>query len=175
MSRRAVDAPVGISSPAFGQGEPMKFRPFALLWASLLMVGTAFAADTARVPRYNTPQPSSAHPAWTLVSQDALLARLAKQDPTLFVLDVRTPVEFAAGHVAGAVNIPVDQVAARLADVPRDKDVVLYCRAGVKSKEAAGLLERSGYKRLGHLEGDMNAWVANAHPIEKSPPAPVKP
>jgi rhodanese-related sulfurtransferase len=154
----------------------MKISQVLMLCAGFIVVGTTYAADTARVPRYNTPQPSSAHPAWTLVSQDALLARLAKQDPTLFVLDVRTPVEFAAGHVAGAVNIPHDQVAARLADVPRDKDVVLYCRAGVKSKAAADILERSGYKRLGHLEGDMNAWVANARPIEKSPPpAPVKP
>ena len=52
----------------------------------------------------------------------------------LFVLDVRTPEEFAAGHVPGAVNVPHDQLASRLAEVPKDKDVVLYCQSGTSRR-----------------------------------------
>lgn len=111
-----------------------------------------------------------AAPAATPLSEDALLARQAKHDASLFVLDVRTPEEFAAGHVPGAVNIPHDQVAARLADVPKNKDVVLYCRSGRRAGIAADTLAAAGYKRLFHLEGDMLAWTAQGRPVEKAAP-----
>lgn len=103
----------------------------------------------------------------TLVSQEVLLERQAKSDATVFVLDVRTPAEFAAGHVPDAVNIPHDQVAERLADVPKDKDVVVYCRSGRRSDLAAKVLSANGYTRVGHLEGDMQAWEAKGLPVEK--------
>src|SRR5512134_2665749 len=93
-----------------------------------------------------------------MVSQDALLERQQKGDASLVVLDVRTPDEYVAGHVPGAVNIPHDQVAARLAEVPKDKDVVIYCRSGRRTGLAAELLAANGYSRLGHLEGDILAW-----------------
>jgi len=83
------------------------------------------------------------------------------------VLDVRTPEEFAAGHVPGAVNISHEQLAARLAEVPKDKDVVLYCRSGKRAGMAADVLRANGYTRLSHLEGDMLAWSANGRPIAK--------
>lgn len=110
---------------------------------------------------------SAGEPAVSLVSQEALLARQQKGDPALFVLDVRTPEEFAAGHVPGAVNIPHEQVAARAADVPKDKDVVIYCRSGRRSALAAEALAAKGYTRLGHLDGDMLAWEAKGLPVER--------
>jgi rhodanese-related sulfurtransferase len=102
-----------------------------------------------------------------LVSQDTLLARQAKHDPELVVLDVRTPEEFATGHVPGAINVPHDQLAANLGKVPRDKDVVVYCRSGRRSDIATGILIENGYRRVSHLDGDMNAWIENARPLEK--------
>jgi rhodanese-related sulfurtransferase len=113
-------------------------------------------------------------PAVTPVSQDGLVARQAKHDASLFVLDVRTPEEYAAGHVPGATNIPFDQVPARLAEVPKDKDVVLYCRSGRRAGIAADTLAAAGYKRLFHLEGDMEGWTAQARPVER-PMVPAKP
>jgi rhodanese-related sulfurtransferase len=83
------------------------------------------------------------------------------------VLDVRTPEEFAAGHVPGAVNIPHEQVAARATDVPKDKDVRIYCRSGRRSALAAEALAAQGYTRLGHLDGDMMAWEAKGLPVER--------
>jgi len=102
-----------------------------------------------------------------LVSQDTLLARQAKHDPELVVLDVRTPEEFAAGHVPGAINVLHDQLAANLGKVPRDKDVVVYCRSGRRSDIATGILIENGYRRVSHLDGDMNAWIENARPLEQ--------
>jgi rhodanese-related sulfurtransferase len=100
------------------------------------------------------------------VSQDALAAAMNEGDDAPFVLDVRSPEEFVAGHVPGAVNVPYDQVATRLAEVPRDKDVVLYCRSGRRAGIAAQVLAQNGYTRLQHLEGDMPAWIAQGRPTE---------
>jgi rhodanese-related sulfurtransferase len=114
-------------------------------------------------------------PAMVPIGADQLAERLGKQDGTLFLLDVRSVEEFAEGHIAGAVNIPYDQVEARLAEVPKDKDVVLYCRSGRRAVIAADVLRSHRYPRLGHLEGDIQAWVAQGRPVARagdSPPAP---
>lgn len=107
-----------------------------------------------------------ADPTLGTVSPQALLERVAAEDRNLVVLDVRAPEEFAAGHVPGAVNIPYDQVAARLAEVPKDKDLVLYCRSGRRVAIAAEVLAQNGYTRLQHLEGDMPAWLAQGRATE---------
>ena len=97
-----------------------------------------------------------------LISQQALIERQQAGDEQLFVLDVRTPDEFASGHVPGAVNVPHDQVAAHLGMIPRDKDVVMYCRSGRRVMRAAEALAANGYTRLLHLDGDMSGWAQNA-------------
>lgn len=100
------------------------------------------------------------------LSQDAFLALAKSGDPAPFVLDVRAPEEFVTGYVPGAVNIPHEQVAARLAEVPKDRDVVLYCRSGRRAAMAAEVLAQHGYTRLKHLEGDMPAWIEQGRPTE---------
>jgi phage shock protein E len=85
------------------------------------------------------------------------------------VLDVRTPEEFAAGHVPGAINIPHTELAARVAELEgsRDSDIVVYCRTGKRAAEALGVLEKSGFKRLLHLEGDYTRWNEEKRPVVK--------
>ena len=100
------------------------------------------------------------------LSQDAVLALPKSGDAAPFVLDVRTPEEFVSGHVPGAVNIPYDQIAARLAEVPKDKDVVLYCRSGRRAGMAGEVLAENGYTRLQHLQGDIVAWQEQQRPLE---------
>jgi rhodanese-related sulfurtransferase len=100
------------------------------------------------------------------MSQDALLALPRSGDMAPFVLDVRTPEEYITGHLPGAVNIPHDQIAARLAEVPKDKTVVLYCRSGKRAGVAAEVLAENGYTKLQHLEGDMPAWIEKGRPVE---------
>ena len=72
------------------------------------------------------------------------------------LLDVRTEAEFGEGHIDGAVNIPVEALAARLAEVPGDRTVVVYCRSGRRSAHAAGIL-RAAAIRVRDL-GPMSAW-----------------
>lgn len=74
------------------------------------------------------------------------------------LVDVRTPEEFAAGHIAGAVNIPVQQLDRRMAELPaRDRPVVVYCRSGQRSRRAAHALREAGYAEV-HDLGPMTAW-----------------
>lgn len=76
-----------------------------------------------------------------------------------FLLDVRTPQEFAAGHVEGATNIPVQELEAKLASVPakKDQDVVVYCHSGRRSANAKQILEKAGWSKV-HDFGAMTNW-----------------
>lgn len=80
--------------------------------------------------------------------------RLVEAGATL--LDVRTVEEFGDGHLPGAVNIPVDELAARLGEVPEQRPVVVYCRSGNRSARAAKVLVEKGYQ-VRDL-GPMDAW-----------------
>ncbi len=137
--------------------------------AALLMVGAMSVAfmtiATAGEPAATAP--ASAAAAVAPMSQEALLEHQSRHPDHLFVLDVRTPQEYAEGHVPGAVNVPHDQLASRLAEVPKDKDVVLYCKSGRRAGIAADVLAANGYMRLSHLEGDMPAWIEKGRPVEK--------
>lgn len=74
------------------------------------------------------------------------------------LLDVRTVEEFRRGHLPGAINIPVQELDRRLAEVgPAARDVVVYCRSGSRSSRAAQLLREHGFTKVHNL-GPMTAW-----------------
>jgi rhodanese-related sulfurtransferase/DNA-binding transcriptional ArsR family regulator len=83
------------------------------------------------------------------------------------VLDVRPPEEYAAGHLPGAINIPVDQLSARLAKLPKRKEVVAYCRGPycLMSFDAVELLRRRGIKAR-RLQDGYPEWRAAGLPVE---------
>jgi rhodanese-related sulfurtransferase len=105
---------------------------------------------------------------WKETPAQELLQRQAAGEKILLV-DVRTPEEFAAGHVPGAINLPVDRITG---DEPQLKDwkqkpVVIYCRSGRRSAVAAATLEKAGYAKLEHLSGDMQGWEAAGRPVAR--------
>ena len=75
------------------------------------------------------------------------------------LLDVREDDEWDAGHVAGAVHIPLGQLAERADEVPDDHRVVVVCRSGVRSAHATAFLTASGHDAV-NLAGGMRAWAA---------------
>jgi phage shock protein E len=103
------------------------------------------------------------------IAADQLIERLAQKDAELVVLDVRTPEEFAAGHVSGAVNIPYDQLPNRIAEITnaKNKDIVVYCRTGRRAAIAEDTLAAHGFKRVMHLDGDMIKWNEEQRAVEK--------
>jgi rhodanese-related sulfurtransferase len=80
-------------------------------------------------------------------------------------LDVREDDEWDAGHIAGALHVPVGELGARLAEVPKDRVIVAVCRSGNRSAHVALALARAGY-RARNLAGGMKAWKRAGLPIE---------
>lgn len=76
----------------------------------------------------------------------------------MVLLDVRTPGEFAAGHVPGALNIPVDDLRGRLAEVPRGKALAVYCGVGLRAYVACRILDQEGFKTA-NLSGGFRTWM----------------
>lgn len=96
------------------------------------------------------------------ISARALADALAKGDVVL--VDVREPHEVDIASIPGSTLIPVGDVAARAREIPRDRDVVLYCRSGVRSARALQQLQALGFTRLRNLEGGILAWSDDVDP-----------
>jgi rhodanese-related sulfurtransferase len=78
------------------------------------------------------------------------------------VVDVRTSSEFAAGHIPGAVNVPVDELRTRLAEVPRDRSVATYCQVGMRGYLATRILRQHGYDAA-NLGGGYTTYRLHVH------------
>ena len=102
------------------------------------------------------------------VSFDELMARAGRGD--IVVLDTRPSSEYAAGHIAGAISVPVDELKRRLHRLPKHKEFVAYCRGPycVYADRAVELLRRSG-RRARRLVGGLPEWKAAGLPIRKEP------
>lgn len=85
------------------------------------------------------------------------------------VLDVRTPEEFASGRIDPAINIDVNgsDFEKKINSLDKNKTVLVYCLAGVRSKKAATILANKGFK-VYNLEGGIKAWSAQGLPVVKS-------
>ncbi|HEX5741191.1 MAG TPA: rhodanese-like domain-containing protein [Pilimelia sp.] len=82
-----------------------------------------------------------------------------------YLLDVREPDEWAAGHAPGAHHLPMMEVPARLAEVPRDRPVVVVCRSGNRSGQVIAYLQGHGFTNLRNLDGGMHAWAQERRPM----------
>ena len=83
------------------------------------------------------------------------------------LIDVRTPVEYAEGHVPGARLICLDTLEARAHEIPKDRDVYLICRSGARSAQALKYLSAAhGHERLINVAGGTMAWIAAGYPVE---------
>lgn len=85
------------------------------------------------------------------------------------LLDVRTPEEYASGHVPGAINIPHSEVQSRLAEIEpyREREVIVYCELGGRASIAAGILRAAGFEHVEHMQGDMSGWREKNLPVER--------
>ncbi len=84
------------------------------------------------------------------------------------VVDVRLPGEYAQGHIAGARNLPVDELFKHHAELALERDIVVVCRIGAISALGAEVLALLGGERVYNLEGGMEAWVRCGYPVERS-------
>ncbi|MFM7200645.1 MAG: rhodanese-like domain-containing protein [Myxococcota bacterium] len=118
---------------------------------------------TLSSPGENTTTSSTAPASLSSIDITALQQKL-KEQPNLNLIDVRTPEEFASGHVQGARNIPLDQLEARLEEVGA-APLYLICRSGNRSRQAGQLLVARGRSAI-NVEGGTSAWISAGNPVQ---------
>jgi rhodanese-related sulfurtransferase len=100
------------------------------------------------------------------IDSATLKSRLAAgQD--VYLIDIRTPGEVAQGAIPDAVHLPMHLLPLRLHDLPRDKDVVLYCRSGARSYHACSYLSQQGFDNAINLRGGIISWARGGYEIER--------
>lgn len=115
-----------------------------------------------------------AHDAWTSAGRSLAVTRqmspdelaTAMQSGEVRVLDVRDPAEWSGGHLPGTPNVPLGYLEERLAEVPRDRPLVVHCQGGGRSAIAASLLESHGLDVV-NLTGGYRAWAGSGRPVER--------
>ena len=125
-----------------------------------LSVKGAPPANMAAILRHNLGETDTA----TLGPRD--LRALREEGRDVFVLDVRSRLEFEGERIDGAVNLPLDDLQAHLDEVPEQADVVVVCRTGVRATIAAEMLARAG-RRPRVLEGGLHAWRRAGLPLRE--------
>jgi rhodanese-related sulfurtransferase len=86
------------------------------------------------------------------------------------ILDVRSAQEWQTGHIPGSLNIPLNNLANRIAEVPRDRDVIVHCQGGYRSTIAASLLRQQGLDRVMDMVGGYKAWAQSKLPTQEGTP-----
>ena len=101
-------------------------------------------------------------------------AELAQQldgEASPVVIDVRERSEWDAGHIAGAVHVPLGQLTDRIGELERDRPVVLHCQSGGRSSVAASVLRAQGFTNVINLSDGFTGWQRRGLPVERSAPA----
>jgi rhodanese-related sulfurtransferase len=80
------------------------------------------------------------------------------------ILDVREDWERAAARLPGTLDIPMMQIPQRLAELPRDREIVVMCHGGVRSLKVAQYLAQSGFRQVANLTGGIHAWACDVDP-----------
>lgn len=130
----------------------------------LVVIGIAIVAVIGAVAAILLMNPAPANPAIAAIGPAEYVSEFGEGTPH-YLLDVRTSQEYAGGHIAGSANISVETLADNLSQVPRDRTVVVYCRSGNRSAQAARILADAGFTDIRDL-GGINTWVAQGYAIE---------
>jgi hydroxyacylglutathione hydrolase len=100
-----------------------------------------------------------------LIDPEELAARLQGVEPPL-VLDVRSASEYAAEHIPDSFHIPYGDLAGRLEELPRDRQIATICRGGKRSGLAASILQREGFGDVVHVGRGVGVWRDGGHPVQ---------
>ena len=121
------------------------------------------------MPPSNGPKSGSGPEPWRTITADGL----AGIWPAAAVLDVRSREEHSIAFIPGSLNIPLDELASRLADLP-DTTLYLLCGSGKRSSQAARMLNERGYNTV-NIAGGITEWYRNGHPITYAPTVTERP
>ena len=128
---------------------------------------------------YSVTQPSISIQPQTTTSSTAILggqqlgyktisvsdaSTMIQSSPNLLVVDVRTPQEYAQGHLKGAINIPLSDLPLRIGGLVRNRPILVYCQTGYRSAQASAILVKAGFTQVYNMDGGMTAWINSGYP-----------
>lgn len=131
------------------------------MMALLLVALLGIAACTTDGEQEQAANPAAVAVAGGLISPAAYQTQFDGVGHLL--LDVRTPQEFAEGHIEGAINIALQELPRRLSELPQDQPIVLYCRSGNRSRDALHILRNAGYTAVYDMGGIID-WERQGLP-----------
>lgn len=103
-----------------------------------------------------------------VVSLSPSEARARHADGSAYLVDVREANEWKLGHAPGALLLPLSTMTeSRLRELPQDKPIIFYCKAGARSAQALDLCRKLGLPHDHHIEGGITAWAHHGLPIEQ--------
>jgi phage shock protein E len=132
---------------------------------------TAAATPVAIAPTTVAPTATTSAPVSAAPLPDTISAAeaAAKREAGAFILDVRSQDEWNEYHIPGSTLIPLDQLEARLNEVPKNKEVVVVCRSGNRSKPGRDALKAAGFTQVTSMAGGLNEWKAAGLPTVAGP------
>lgn len=139
-----------------------------LLCAALVRVSAAESPAGAAAPlEANSPA------GQTITHVDAATAAKLVAANKVKILDIRTPEEYAEGHLRGATNInfSAPDFRQKLASLDRKQPYLLHCRSGNRSTKSLPVFEELGFRSVTHLDGGILAWTKAGQPVEKGAPS----
>lgn len=93
--------------------------------------------------------------------------KMLDRSRNIYLLDVRTPDERRQGYIAGSVLIPIDTIERRIAEVPKNRPVIVYCAVGSRSRAVSQALANSGYPEVYNMKDGIFGWYKNGLPVKK--------
>jgi rhodanese-related sulfurtransferase len=141
----------------------MTINRFKPILPALILVLLALAACGGEE---SAPAVEAIDPATLPETVDVATVNALQDHPGVFLLDVREPDEYAAGHIPNITLIPMGEVAARLSELPRDKEIIVTCRTGNRSGQVADFLREQGFTNVHNMAGGIVAWEEAGYGIE---------
>jgi rhodanese-related sulfurtransferase len=134
------------------------------LWWVLVAVAILALGGFWLANRTNTPTSTSGLPPEISVSE-----AYEKYEAGVFLLDVRTPEEWNEFHAPNTTFIPLDELASRVDELPKDQEIVVVCRSGNRSQEGRDILLNAGFEQVTSMAGGLNEWRDTGHPTVSGP------
>lgn len=141
----------------------MKLNTGFLALLTLIMFSLAACGGQPAAP----PDAGALNPSSLPDAVDVATVYSLQDSADVFLLDVREPDEYAAGHIPGITLIPMGEVAARLSEIPTDREVIVTCRTGNRSGQVADFLREQGFSNVHNMEGGIVAWEEAGYPVEQ--------
>jgi rhodanese-related sulfurtransferase len=165
MSKKKKNTQSSASQARSGKQVKESKKNYTWLIAGLATVVVLIIAGFVFLNNVNTPTEVAANIPMEISVDEAAV----KRDQGAFILDVRQPEEWQEYHVPGSTLIPLDQLASRLDEVPKDQEIVVVCRSGNRSQEGRDILRNADFSNVTSMAGGLTEWAARGYETVSGP------